>query len=136
MLTLADADGVALGFVLTLADADGVALGFVLTLADADGVALGFVLALADADGIALGFALTLADTDGITSDVAPGCTGFSVFNASGVFVFIWSYCHNIARCRCYYNLIFLLCCTLFCFHGNRTRKASLSFVLPFCNEQ
>ena len=45
---------------LTLADAAGVALGFVLTLADADGVALGFVLALADADGIALGFALTL----------------------------------------------------------------------------
>ena len=72
---------------LTLADAAGVALGFVLTLADADGVALGFVLALADADGIALGFALTLADTDGITSDVATGCTGFSVFNASGVFV-------------------------------------------------
>ena len=72
---------------LTLADAAGVALGFVLTLADADGVALGFVLTLADADGIALGFALTLADADGITSDVAPGCTGFSVFNASGVFV-------------------------------------------------
>lgn len=33
MLTLADAAGVALGFVLTLADADGVVLGFVLTLA-------------------------------------------------------------------------------------------------------